>query len=66
MKKTKIRAAYSGPGSKKFWAAVKALPDEEHEALYASGVLLQEMEERVLAWLSDAHDQQASRKRIRK
>lgn len=46
--------AYSGQGSTAFWARVKALPEKAHRELYACGVLLQDMEKKVLTWLQDA------------
>lgn len=45
----KLPRHYSGPGSKGFWRLVNA---EKHEGrIYLAAVLLQEIEERVLAWL---------------
>lgn len=45
------RPHYSGTLSKPFWRRVNALPEHRRHALYLCGVLLQELESRVLAWL---------------
>ena len=45
---------YSGPKSEKFWKLVNSLPSPDHDALYLAGVLLQEMEGKVLGQLGAA------------
>jgi len=48
----RLKARYSGDLSRLFWKRVNALPSPHKEALYSCGVLLQEMESRVLNWLN--------------
>lgn len=52
--KPKKHHHYSGPRSTAFWARVNALPDAHRGELYSCGVLLQNLEESVLAWLARA------------
>ena len=49
-----IHKHYSGPKSKKFWKMVNSLPSPDHDALYLAGVLLQDMEHKVLGQLEAA------------
>ncbi len=49
---------YSGPKSEAFWARVQALPKRQKDTLYAAGVLLQDIEERVLSWLEQVEKAQ--------
>ena len=44
---------YSGTRSRVFWKAVSAATGHNHRSLYLAGILLQEMESRVLAWLAE-------------
>lgn len=52
---------YSGPKSTRFWERVDALPQPARDTLYYSGVLLQDMESRVLVWLENAEAENADR-----
>ncbi len=45
---------YSGPNSKKFWNRVGALTGHDKHSMYTAGVLLQEMESKILQWLEVA------------
>ena len=48
-----IKPKYSGPLSKKFWAAVNRVPRQEGgEGLYDLGCVMQEIEARVLRTLN--------------
>lgn len=45
---------YSGDHSTTFWRLVNAIEDESRrDVLYSAGVLLQEMESRILGWLDE-------------
>ena len=52
MKSKELEPRYSGDHSRAFWRRVNALP--EKHSLYLCGVMLQEMEGRVLRWLQQA------------
>lgn len=52
--RTDKRPHYSGCLSTAFWRRVNALPEIKRQELYSCGVLLQEMEERVLQWLEQS------------
>ena len=53
MAKSKLH--YSGEGSKQFWGRIAKLKLEtDNERFYTAGILLQEMEARILAWLDQA------------
>jgi len=56
-----MRKHYSGPLSKEFWRRVNVLKNPEAAStMYHAGVLLQNMEERVIHWLDNY--EQAGRK----
>ena len=52
-KTVRVRHHYSGAQSRDFWRRINAFPGNsyEHGTLLHAGILLQELEERVLAWL---------------
>lgn len=53
---TKIfKPHYSGKLSEKFWEKINSLPKNRQSSLYASGVLLQNMEGLVLTWLNNEY-----------
>ncbi len=58
---SKTTRHYSGKRSKRFWSRVNALPESSSSTLYYSGVLLQDMEWRVLKWLELAEDERDQR-----
>lgn len=65
MKKTKkLKTRYSGPKSQKFWDTVNALPEPYKSEMYSCGVLLQNMEERVLKWLEHAQKDAQSKNNL--
>ena len=43
-----LQRHYSGELSREFWDRINSLPRKRHDALYAAGVRLQEMESTVL------------------
>ena len=47
----KLETRYSGDLSKKFWEIVNSLPAAEQQEMYFAGVLLQDMEEKILGIL---------------
>jgi hypothetical protein len=49
--KIKLEPHYSGDLSKKFWELVNSLPDQEQGEMYLAGVLLQDMERKILGLL---------------
>lgn len=49
--KIKLECQYSGERSAKFWELVNSLPDAENKEMYFAGVLLQEMEAKILSML---------------
>ena len=49
-----MKKHYSGKRSRRFWQQVNALGKRDQPVLYLAGVLLQEMEERVLRLLAVA------------
>jgi hypothetical protein len=51
LKQLGYEKTYSGPGSGEFWGRVSALPRPAKGELYSCGVLLQEMESRIIDWL---------------
>ena len=52
---SKLVRRYSGDASGPFWRRVKALTNkEDHATAYFAGVLLQEMEERVLRLIENS------------
>ena len=53
---------YSGPKSVQFWDRVNALPEREKDVIYFAGVLLQELEARVLRELGQ-YEEEAQRKK---
>lgn len=62
----RLPTVYSGPRSVKFWDRVNALPAPRRWELYSCGVLLQELEARVLRWLREAEEQAATHRRRKK
>jgi len=53
--KKQLPPAYTGRASIEFWARISKLKNPQaHDALYFSGVILQETEARVLRWLDNA------------
>ena len=56
-----MKPRYSGPKSEKFWTKVNSLPKSKQRAIYAAGVLLQELEGRVLEWLNSALKEEGRR-----
>ena len=53
-KKAKIPRKYSGRRSVAFWDRLNALPPEEQKRLYFCGVMLQDIEQKVLGWIEAA------------
>ena len=55
-RRVQMKRYYSGDDSRPFWARVNnpKLNDSDHARLYAAGVLLREMESRILNWLENA------------
>ena len=56
MKKVKIKKfkpRYSGKKSERFWQAVNQLEEPEHSEMYLAGVLLQDMEGKVISILNN-------------
>ena len=53
MKQNAIRPHYHGQLSKKFWRAVNSLPEPHNSELYLAGVILQEIEHKVLFLLKE-------------
>ena len=49
-----MKPHYSGALSRKFWAEVRTLKEPDHSVMYALGVVLQDLEERVLRNLAVA------------
>ena len=47
-------AHYAGPGSIRFWSRIKKLREPDHSTLYSAGVILQDVEHRILSWLVNA------------
>ena len=64
--KLKAKHRYSGPNSKAFWHRVSKLDGFEHGSLYTAGILLQEMESRVLGWLDNAENAENKRTKRQK
>jgi hypothetical protein len=54
LKQLGYEKVYSGPGSGEFWGRVNALSRPAKGELYSCGVLLQEMESRIIDWLKDS------------
>jgi hypothetical protein len=60
--KVLLNRRYSGNHSKRFWDRVKKLKNEsDHQAAYMFGVVLQELEERVLKFLEQTEQRHAER-----
>lgn len=59
-----MKPRYSGNLSRNFWNRVNALGNIERRALYACGVLLQDLEGKVLLWLDNA-ERAAARKQAK-
>ena len=53
---------YSGEQSKEFWERVWWLKDPAFSVVYSAGVILQEIESRVLTWLINAENRKQFRK----
>jgi len=53
---------YSGDQSEEFWNRVWWLRDPEFSVVYSAGVILQEVESRVLTWLVNAENRKQFRK----
>jgi len=49
----KLKCKYSGDESVEFWNRVNSLPDAEQQEMYLAGVLLQDMEEKILKILNE-------------
>ena len=47
---------YSGDLSVDFWRRINALADPDKSMLYAAGVILQDVEHRVLVWLDNTQE----------
>jgi len=56
-KPKKLIRHYSGKHSEKFWERVNALKPRDQSVCYAAGVLLQDMEGKVLTWIENAEAQ---------
>lgn len=56
MKPRKFKTQYSGNISKKFWKVVNSLPEKEQQEMYFAGVLLQDMEGKILKILNEYID----------
>ena len=63
---SKLGRRYSGLLSRKFWARVNRLPADEQQATYVMGCMLQDLEERVLRYLTGAETRVAAGRKERK
>jgi len=52
MQKRELKAVYAGTASTDFWARVSELKEEEREAAYSMGCMLQDLEGRVLRFIN--------------
>lgn len=61
-----LRSHYSGDYSRRFWTRVNALRGDDHAAVYALGVALQDLEGRTLNWLRNSELKAREKRKPRK